>query len=83
MKKTREEGDADEEDPDDTDDEEIDIDVVRERRRANKQEILEMIRAKMGEPVPTSTSLYQPDERSKTWAMQYFIHPLLLQNPGY
>ena len=63
-----------------SEDDEEDEDDVRESRRAMKKKQLEDVEAAMQGGAGTDSSLYQPDKRSRQFAKQFFIHPLLTEN---
>ena len=52
-------------------------------RRGRKTQLLREVKEEMKQKNPKGASHYQPDERSKKWAKEFFIHPLLKGTHSY
>ena len=70
-------------DVEETDDEETDTAQIIERRKQNKEELLDKVENAMRTGVAKSLSLYEPDQRSRAWAKLYFIPTILQNNLNY
>ena len=70
-------------DLEETDDEETDTAQIIERRKQNKEELLDKVENAMRTGVAKSLSLYEPDQQSRDWAKLYFIPAILQNNLNY